>query len=151
MTARSLCRADRKVYAADRADARTAAPQSRPSGSAVRTACGGPALSPAAPRRATPSLDRDDVPDISEYRAVVHMPGCRSAIRRSCRPRRRSGDADVSDPLTPPEILEPRWCQFGVAHRVLDISVAEVRLQRSRVVPLVGKRVTAGVAERVRR
>ena len=49
-----------------------------------------------------------------------------------------------------PEILEPRRRQFGVAHRVLDIAVPEVGLQRARVVPLVGQGVAAGVPEHVR-
>src|SRR5271170_3908742 len=50
----------------------------------------------------------------------------------------------------PPEILEPRRRHLGVAHRVLDIPVAQVGLERPRVVPLVGKRVTAGVPEHMR-
>jgi hypothetical protein len=46
--------------------------------------------------------------------------------------------------LTPPEVLEPRRGQFGVAHRV------RVCLQRPRIVPLVGERVSACVPEHVR-
>ena len=38
----------------------------------------------------------------------------------------------------PPEILEPIRCQLGVAHRVLDVFVAEPRLQRPRVMAGVG-------------
>jgi hypothetical protein len=48
------------------------------------------------------------------------------------------------------ETLERRRRQRGVAHRVLDVSVAEVSLQRSRVVPSVCQRITAGVAKHVR-
>jgi hypothetical protein len=36
-----------------------------------------------------------------------------------------------------PEISKPCWRQFGVAHRVLDIPVAEVSLQGSGVMPLL--------------
>jgi hypothetical protein len=41
----------------------------------------------------------------------------------------------------PPEILEAGRGQLSVTHGVLDVFVAEVGLQRPRVVPLVGQRV----------
>ena len=50
----------------------------------------------------------------------------------------------------PPEVLEPSRRQLGVSHRVLDVAVAEVSLQRSRIVALVGQRKTTGVAQHVR-
>jgi hypothetical protein len=50
----------------------------------------------------------------------------------------------------PPEILEPRRRQLGIAHRVLDVLMTQVCLQRPRVVAPVCKRVTAGVPEHVR-
>ena len=53
-------------------------------------------------------------------------------------------------PSLAPKILEPRRRQLGVAHRVLDVAVAEVRLQRSRVVSLVCQRITTGVPKHVR-
>ena len=49
-----------------------------------------------------------------------------------------------------PEIPKPCWRQFRVSHCVLDIPVAEVSLQGSGVVPLVGERVAAGVPKHVR-
>ena len=39
-----------------------------------------------------------------------------------------------------PEILEPARRQLGVSDRVLDVTVAEVSLQRPRIVALVGQR-----------
>jgi hypothetical protein len=48
-----------------------------------------------------------------------------------------------------PEILEPARRQLGVSHRVLDVAVAEVSLQRPRIVALVRQRKTAGVAQHV--
>jgi hypothetical protein len=42
-----------------------------------------------------------------------------------------------------PEVLEPVRGQLGVAHRVLDVLVAEPRLQRPGVVAGIGKRVAA--------
>jgi hypothetical protein len=36
--------------------------------------------------------------------------------------------------MSSPEILEPAWRQLGVSHRVLDVAVAEVSLQRSGIV-----------------
>jgi hypothetical protein len=49
-----------------------------------------------------------------------------------------------------PEIRNPCWRQFRIAHRVLDIPVAEVSLHGSGVVALVGKRVAAGMTRHVR-
>jgi len=49
-----------------------------------------------------------------------------------------------------PEIPESSRRQFGVAHRVLDIAVTEVGLQRPRVVALVRQGEAAGVPEHVR-
>jgi hypothetical protein len=48
-----------------------------------------------------------------------------------------------------PEVLEARGRQFGVAHGVLDVSMAEIRLQGARVGALVGKLKAAGVTEHV--
>jgi hypothetical protein len=45
----------------------------------------------------------------------------------------------------PPEILKPRWRQLGVLHCVLDVAVAEIGLQRPRVMPSNGQRVAAGI------
>ena len=42
-----------------------------------------------------------------------------------------------------PDFLESRRRQLSVSHRVLDIAMAEIRLERSRVVAPVCKRVTA--------
>src|SRR5690348_10382039 len=49
-----------------------------------------------------------------------------------------------------PEILKPRRTQFCVAHRVLNVFVAQVGLQRPSVVPSVRQCVTAGVPKDVR-
>ena len=50
----------------------------------------------------------------------------------------------------PPEVLEPVRRQLGVAHGVLDIFVAQIGLQRPRIVALVGQREAAGMAQHVR-
>src|SRR5271166_367675 len=52
--------------------------------------------------------------------------------------------------ILPPEITEPIGCHLGVAHGVLDILVAEIVLQRSRVVSVVGELVSTGVPQHVR-
>jgi hypothetical protein len=44
-------------------------------------------------------------------------------------------------PLLPPEVLEPGWGQIGVAHRVLDVPVTQVSLERPRVVSSVGQSI----------
>ena len=48
------------------------------------------------------------------------------------------------------EILKAARRQLGVSHGVLDVTVAEVSLQRSRIVALVRQREATGVAEHVR-
>jgi hypothetical protein len=49
-----------------------------------------------------------------------------------------------------PEVLEPIRRQLGVAHRMLDVLVAEPSLQRPRVVTGVCQCIPAGVAQHVR-
>src|SRR5262249_3743317 len=49
-----------------------------------------------------------------------------------------------------PPALEPGRCQLGVAHRVLDVFVPEVCLQRPRIPPCVRLLVSAGVPQHVR-
>jgi hypothetical protein len=67
---------------------------------------------------------------------------------QDCTPILQSGKYSAAS--LPPEILEPCRRQLGIAHRVLDILVTEVRLQRLRVVPPVCKRVPAGMTQHVR-
>jgi hypothetical protein len=55
-----------------------------------------------------------------------------------------------SKPLVPPKILEPRRRQLGVAHRMLDVLVTQVGLQRASIVASIGKRVPASVTEHAR-
>jgi len=49
-----------------------------------------------------------------------------------------------------PEIFKPRWAQFRVPHRMLDVLVPQVSLQRARVMPPVCKRIAARMAQHVR-
>ena len=56
----------------------------------------------------------------------------------------------VGDGGLPPQLLEPRRVGGGVAHRVLDVAVAEVVLDQPGVRALVGQGVAAGVAQHVR-
>src|SRR5262249_25550698 len=49
-----------------------------------------------------------------------------------------------------PEVLEPRRGQFGVADRVADRLVTQVRLQPPRIDPIIGKRKAPGMAQHVR-
>src|SRR5262245_47527871 len=60
-------------------------------------------------------------------------------------------DADASmAEASAPEVLESVRRQLGVAHRVLDVLVTKVRLQRAGIVASIGQRVTGRVAEHVR-
>jgi len=47
----------------------------------------------------------------------------------------------------PPEILEPVRRKLGVAHRMLNILVAEPGLQRPGVVPCVGQGIATGMPQ----
>jgi hypothetical protein len=46
-----------------------------------------------------------------------------------------------------PEVLEPIQRQLGVAHRVLNVAVAQIGLERPRVVPAVGEGEPSGVPQ----
>ena len=46
-----------------------------------------------------------------------------------------------------PEPLKPRRVGGRVLDGVLNVAVSEVRLQRPRIMPFVGERITAGVPE----
>jgi hypothetical protein len=50
----------------------------------------------------------------------------------------------------PPEVLEPRRRQLCVPHRVLDVLMAKICLERPRVMPRVGQREPAGMSQHVR-
>jgi len=52
--------------------------------------------------------------------------------------------------LSTPEVFEPRRRKLGIANRVLDIAVAEIGLQGSRIMPCIGQRIAAGVSEHMR-
>jgi hypothetical protein len=47
------------------------------------------------------------------------------------------------------KFLESLRRQGGIAHRILNVAVSEIRLDGTRVVAIVGELVTAGVAEHV--
>jgi hypothetical protein len=57
---------------------------------------------------------------------------------------------EICIPSVPPKILETRWAQFSVPHRMLNVAVAEISLQRPRVVAFVGQRVAASGPEHMR-
>jgi len=48
-----------------------------------------------------------------------------------------------------PEALEPIGRQLGVAHRVLNVLVAEVGLQSAGIMPFVGQGESKGVPQHV--
>src|SRR5262245_55770979 len=49
-----------------------------------------------------------------------------------------------------PKVFEPVGRQLGIAHGVLDVLVAEIVLQGSGVVPVVGKLIAARMPQHVR-
>ena len=56
----------------------------------------------------------------------------------------------LGDRSIAPEVLETGRRQLGVAHRVLDVLVAEIGLQRAGIDAVIGELETAGVAQHVR-
>jgi hypothetical protein len=62
------------------------------------------------------------IPDV-DYVNASYRPKSLSRLRR------KSG---------PPEVFEARRGEFGVAHRMLNVTVSEVSLQCPRIVPSVG-------------
>jgi len=52
--------------------------------------------------------------------------------------------------LGSPKVFEARWRQFRISHRVLNIFVAEVGLQRPGIMPSVRQCITARMAQHVR-
>ena len=77
------------------------------------------------------------------------MRGCCS---RRLAPKGRFGQSQArgSSSLVLPEVLEPVRRKLRVAHSVRDVLVAQVLLDRPRVVTIVRKLVAACVAEHVR-
>lgn len=61
-----------------------------------------------------------------------------------------SATRKVSAPASAPKIAEPASCQLGIPHRVLNISVAEIALERAGIVAVVGELEAGGVAQHVR-
>ena len=59
-------------------------------------------------------------------------------------------EGTITVPLVLPEGLEPVGRHLCVPHRVRDVFVPEVVLQRTRVVPVVGELEPAGMAKHVR-
>ena len=49
-----------------------------------------------------------------------------------------------------PEVLEAGRRQFGIAHRVLDVAVPEVSLQRASIDAVIGELEATGVSQHVR-
>ena len=63
----------------------------------------------------------------------------------------RIGLFSRTSPLSaPPKALEAIGRQLGIAHRVLNVLVAEPGLQRPRVVAGIGQRIAAAMAQHVR-
>src|SRR6476646_932804 len=53
-------------------------------------------------------------------------------------------------PHSAPKVLKPIGRQLSVAHRVLDVFVAQIGLQRPRVMALVSQGEAAGMAQHMR-
>lgn len=48
-----------------------------------------------------------------------------------------------------PEFLKWPWCQLGVTDGVMDVAVAQIILNPPQIEPLIGKVVSAGMAQLV--
>src|SRR6516225_6024629 len=110
-------------------------------------------------RRLMSSMGSSPEPAVPAYRRLrmpwKHPQVLGLDLNRSERAGTRSGcAAAAATPIATnslsPEVLEPVRGQLGVAHRVLDVFVAEPRLQRPGVVAGIGERVAAAVPQHVR-
>jgi hypothetical protein len=70
---------------------------------------------------------------LASTRIGVRVP---MALRRALRLRTVIARAPSVPRSLAPKILEPRWIQFGVPHRMLDILVTQVSLQAGVVPPV---------------
>src|SRR5262245_46103946 len=107
------------------------------------------------------------------YPQLEHIPSCpfgKSENKLGRRPHRRgstpyvrptsAGSLAGSNTLQPlpllagrsvvPEVLEPGRRQLGVAHRVLDVAVPEISLQRAGIDAPIGQLVPASVSQHMR-
>ena len=50
----------------------------------------------------------------------------------------------------PEEVTKAGWCQLSVFHRVLNIAVPQIALQRPRIMPRIGQGVAGCVAQHMR-
>jgi hypothetical protein len=79
------------------------------------------------------------------------VPPTRGSRLPRARPRsfemRRTG---VGANLIAPEVAEPVGRKLGVSHGVLDVLVAEIMLQGTGIVPIVGKLIAARMPQHVR-
>ena len=46
-----------------------------------------------------------------------------------------------------PKVLEPRWRKLGVSHRVLNVPVPQIGLERARIDAAIGELKPAGMAQ----
>jgi hypothetical protein len=90
------------------------------------------------------------------WRTTIPPNGTEASEQRFC-----GGDAPSAEPasnvsrilfatLISPEVAEPVGRKLGVADGVLDVLVAEIMLQGSGIVPVVGKLIAARMPQHVR-
>jgi hypothetical protein len=87
---------------------------------------------------AAPLLARHDSGLMSALGSKADITACLRDVRFAPKPT-----------LTPPKILKAGRRKLSVSNCVLYVAVAQISLQRSRVVPVVRQRVTASVPEHV--
>ena len=63
---------------------------------------------------------------------------------------KRHPTAIAAQGALPPKVLEPRRRHLRIPHRVLDISVTKISLQRSGVVTTIRQRIAARMSKHVR-
>src|SRR6516162_11210052 len=72
--------------------------------------------------------------------------GCAASDYRKC----DLGGHCCFPALGSPKVFETRWRQFRISHRMLNIFVAEVGLQRPGIMPSVRQCITTRMAQHVR-
>jgi hypothetical protein len=85
--------------------------------------------------KSTSANQRSDIPDLRILQLSASQAFDIPAIRLCHRDHDIVAEGIERSPflvfvpqLLAPKVLEPRWCQLGISHRVLDVLVSEIRL-----------------------
>src|SRR5450759_1829865 len=105
-------------------------------------------------RRALERLSGLDIDRDGHLNRVAHMNLSSTmnivVLAGTCTPRMHSSRRNYADASILPKPFEPLGTQFRIAHGVCDVAMAEVLLDRARIVTVIGEFVARRVPQHVR-